>query len=327
MTLFPPTRRILTLPLLLLLLLSMVTGVSAQTPGISSPGAGSTISDVVIVTGTATSNDFLRYELAFLRDADPGTGWIVFADGDQQVFDNTLAVWDTTVGQNVNAPIFPDGSYQLRLRVVRTDFNFDEYFVGNLIIQNGTTAEVPTQPPPPPPPTETPLPTDEPPPQPPPTEEPRPTEEAQQEVAPPVEEGTPTPPPPPTETPTPVPTATPLPTREAPTAIPTIILEPTLEAPPEVLPTLTAFPSPTPEATRDQTAFNLVVPEGDGSAEQQIEGVNGVVEAVANYDYGTFGSAFSRGMRWTFIGFAVIGIYLALRWIVRWLWQTISSNW
>ena len=310
--------------------------VAAQVAGITAPGAGQVIGGVVIVQGTASSNDFLRYELAFLRDDDPGTGWIVFADGDQQVFDGTLAVWDTTVGQNVNAPVFPDGSYQLRLRVVRTDFNFDEYFAGNLIVQNGTAVEVATQEPLPPPPTETPLPTDEPAPQPPtevPTDVPV---EAPTAVAP-VEEGAPTaapvevaPPtatPFPTETPTPAPTPTPLPTREAPTVIPTIILQ-TLEPPPEVLPTLTPFPSPTPIATAEQTAFNVATaPEDDAGGDDAAGGVNGALESVLGYEYSQFGSAFGLGFRWALIAFAVIGLYLLLRFVVRWLWQTISSNW
>lgn len=320
MILSPRLTALIRTTLVVLVLWFTVASVSAQTSGISDPAPGQVVSGVVIVNGTATSIDFLRYELAFFNDANPGNGWIVFADGDQPVQDGTLAVWDTTVGQNVNAPIFPDGSYQLRLRVVRTDFNYDEFFVGNLVIENGTSAELPTQEPPPPPPTETPLPPDEEQPQPPATETVAPVAPAE---TPGEDEATPTP----TETPTPIPTATPLPTRDAPTPIPTIVLEPTLEAPPEVLPTLTAFPSPTPEATRDQTAFNLVIPEDDGTSEQQIEGVNGLVEAVFGYDYGTLGNAFSRGVQLAFLLFAVIAIYILVRTTVRWLWETISSNW
>ena len=43
-----------------------------------------------------------------------------------------LAIWDTTVGREINAPVWPDGRYRLRLRVVRTDYNYDEYFVTDL---------------------------------------------------------------------------------------------------------------------------------------------------------------------------------------------------
>lgn len=328
MKMFSTSRPVLAMLLWLLIAAFIAPTVAAQTSGISSPTAGQTVTGVINVTGTATDANFLRFELAFLRDATPETGWIVFADGDQQVVNGVLATWDTTVGQNVNAPIYPDGSYQLRLRVVRNDFNYDEYFVGNIIIENGSTVDLPTQPPPPPPPTETPLPTEEAIPEQA-TEEPTlpPTIAPEQPSEQIVEDSEPSPTPTPSATPTPVPTATPLPTRDVPTAIPTIILEPTLEAPPEILPTLTPFPSPTPEATRDQTNFELVVPEGDDSAEQQIDDVNSFVEAVFDVDYSQFGSAFSRGVRWAFIGFALVGLYFAVRAIVRWLWQTISSNW
>lgn len=102
--------------------------------GISEPESGDAISGVVTIRGTATHESFLRYEVAFSRGAD----WIVFAEGDQPVVDGTLAIWDTTVGQPGNA-VFPDGAYNLRLRVVRQDYNYDEYFVQNLMVSNATT--------------------------------------------------------------------------------------------------------------------------------------------------------------------------------------------
>lgn len=110
--------------------------------GISSPAEGETVSGIVLVEGTAADPAFLRYELAFSRGAD----WIVFAEGTRPVQQGTLAVWDTTVGYP-NAPVFPDGAYQLRLRVVRQDYNYDEYFVRNLTLVNGgptPTATAPT---------------------------------------------------------------------------------------------------------------------------------------------------------------------------------------
>lgn len=102
--------------------------------GISHPESGDTLSGIVVVEGTAVHQNFLRYELAFNNGGD----WIVFAEGDQPVVRGTLAVWDTTVGQPT-APVFPDGVYQLRLRVVRIDSNYDEYFVRNLQLLNAAT--------------------------------------------------------------------------------------------------------------------------------------------------------------------------------------------
>ena len=83
----------------------------------------------------------MRYELAFRRRANPD--WIVFAQGDRSIIEGTLAVWDTTVGRET-VPVFPDGTYQLRLRVVRTDYNYDEYFVTRIVVSNDEPTPTPT---------------------------------------------------------------------------------------------------------------------------------------------------------------------------------------
>lgn len=115
--------------------------------GITQPVAGSVLAGVVTVTGTAVDPNYLRYELAF-RALDTAVGteatWIVFAEGDQPVVNGTLAVWDTTVGRAINAPVFPDGRYQLRLRVVRTDYNYTEYIITDLQIANSVATPTPT---------------------------------------------------------------------------------------------------------------------------------------------------------------------------------------
>ena len=119
---------------------------AAQTQnGFSQPVSGDVLSGIVIVQGTATDSSFLRYELAFRHESGPNSDWIVFAQGDQAVIDGTLAVWDTSVG-SANNRVFPDGRYQLRLRVVRQDFNYDEYFAVDLTIANdsGTPTATPT---------------------------------------------------------------------------------------------------------------------------------------------------------------------------------------
>jgi hypothetical protein len=119
--------------------------VSAQSnSGIVTPASGETIAGVVEVRGTAVHPNYLRYELAFLQQNVPGAEWIVFAEGAEPVTNGTLAVWNTMVGRDIGAPVFPDGRYQLRLRVVKTDFNYDEYFVTDLIIQNEGPTPIPT---------------------------------------------------------------------------------------------------------------------------------------------------------------------------------------
>ena len=109
--------------------------------GITEPAEEDTISGIVIISGTATDSNFMRYELAFKSATAPD--WIVFAQGDQPVNDGTLAVWDTTVGRE-STPVFPDGIYQLRLRVVRADYNYDEYVTTRLIVSNDEPTPTPT---------------------------------------------------------------------------------------------------------------------------------------------------------------------------------------
>jgi hypothetical protein len=111
--------------------------------GIITPAPGDVISGIVVVQGTAVDSSFLRYEISFLRESGGGGDWIVFAQGDQPVVNGTLAVWDTTVGGPA-AAVFPDGLYQLRLRVVRTDYNYDEYYVSSVIVANGDVTPSPT---------------------------------------------------------------------------------------------------------------------------------------------------------------------------------------
>ena len=145
--------------LALVLLLAMAGTAAAQAQnGITSPQPGDRLAGILLIEGTATDREFLRYELAFRRGGD----WVVFAGGGREVQQGTLAVWDTTVGYP-GAPVFPDGVYELRLRVVRQDYNYDEYFVGNLVLANSqptleptptTPVEVTAAPPSPPPPEE-----------------------------------------------------------------------------------------------------------------------------------------------------------------------------
>ncbi len=140
----PARLFLLALTFLLLTAVCRSAAVLAQTgSGITAPASGETIAGVVEVRGAAVHPDYLRYELAFANQTT-GSDWIVFAEGSEPVVDGILAVWDTTVGQAVGAPVFPDGRYQLRLRVVKTDFNYDEYFVMDLFIQNGGPTLTPT---------------------------------------------------------------------------------------------------------------------------------------------------------------------------------------
>lgn len=133
------------LTLVVFCLTTAVLPIQAQADnGITEPAPGSDIAGTVLVIGTAAHPDYLRYELAFRNVSNPAADWIVFAEGSEPVVNGALAVWDTTVGRDIGAPVFPDGRYQLRLRVVKTDYNYDEYFVSDLIIANNEPTPTPT---------------------------------------------------------------------------------------------------------------------------------------------------------------------------------------
>ena len=231
-----------------------MTPVLAQVAGngIQSPAAGDVVAGIVAIQGSAADPNFLRYELAFRRESPPGGDWIVFAESDTPVNNATLALWDTTVGRNANAPVFPDGVYQLRLRVVRQDYNYDEYFVASFTISNDTPTATPTI-----------------------------TTTVTIAAAPPAN-------------------ATPL----------TIPLPETL---PETLPSLTPFPSPTLLVT----PANVVSLPSDRGQEGESASGGGLLGQIAGIDAARFPRAFWFGARATGLIFAVLGLYLAFRWLLR----------
>jgi hypothetical protein len=226
--------------------------------GITEPAAGDVLSGIVIVRGTAFDPDFLRYEIAFYRAGS----WIVFAEGDRPVVDGTLAIWDTTVGAP-NNPVFPDGSYELRLRVVRQDYNYSEYFVSALTISN---------------------------------------------------EGTVTP------TATVTASATPLSPDQPGVTATARLDEPIIRA--TVLPSLTPFPTPSPEATpRSVLSGAADEPATTGESEER-----GLLTRLRDVDYGRFGRAFWLGARLAFYAFVLLGGYLLLRWLLRLLWRLLTTR-
>lgn len=229
----------------------------ANQSGISEPAAGDTISGIVVVRGTATHESFLRYELAF----NTGGDWIVFAEGTQPVVQGTLAIWDTTVG-GPTTPVFPDGTYRLRLRVVRQDYNYDEYFVRDLLLAN---------------------------------QEITPTPELTATVA--------------TGTPTPAAAgaATPVSTQ------------------PALLPSLTPFPTTSPEATLASAIFP---DEGvTGQPDPAGGGREGLFQRLLALDTAGLYSAFWKGARLAFLPFAILALYLVLREGFRRLWRTFWGRW
>lgn len=123
----------------------------AQESGITSPAPGSAISGDVPIFGTATIEPFQKYELHFKQEPSGDDAYIYFAGGTSPVIGGQLGVWQ--------AGGLPPGTYTLRLRVVKIDGNYAEYFVPNLSVNQ-------TPPTPEESPTETPTPTFTPAPQP-----------------------------------------------------------------------------------------------------------------------------------------------------------------
>jgi hypothetical protein len=173
--------------MVILAVFSGVLGVQAQAPGqITSPRDRATVQGMVPIEGRAAHSQFQKYEIHYGPEPNPGDQWTPISGSPfgVPVVQGRLGLWDTT--------IIPDGVYSLRLRVVRLDGNYDEYFVRSIQVNNTRPTDTPT-------PEETPTPA-------PPTETPTPT--------PTIVIGVPT-----VASPTPRPTSTPLPTA-LPTATP-----------------------------------------------------------------------------------------------------------
>jgi hypothetical protein len=128
----------------------------AQAVGqITSPRDRASVRGLVPVEGSATHPQFQKYELHYGPEPNPADQWTPIGASPfaVQVVQGRLALWDTTV--------IPDGLYSLRLRLVRLDGNYDEYFVRGVQVVNAVPTETPTalDTPTPALPTETPAPT------------------------------------------------------------------------------------------------------------------------------------------------------------------------
>ena len=149
---------LLLLGMLLVVVIEAAPGRSPQEQGpeavITSPRDRAVVRDKVSIQGTATHPEFWKYEVAYGPEPNPGDQWVLIgAVHEDQLVDNVLETWDTT--------LLPDGNYSLRLRVVRRDGNYDEYFVRQISVANTQPTDTPT------PPEVTPIPTDTPTPLPP----------------------------------------------------------------------------------------------------------------------------------------------------------------
>lgn len=109
-------------------LLSPVAGQS----GITSPAAGSAINGDVPIMGTADAESFSKYELHYKLEPSGDDAYVYFDGNMAPVQGGQLGVW--------HAAGLPGGTYTLRLRVVRADGNYAEYFAPNLSVNMGPAA-------------------------------------------------------------------------------------------------------------------------------------------------------------------------------------------
>lgn len=116
--------------LALLIVLPPFIRLAAQS-GITSPAAGSAIAGDVPVMGTADIESFSKYELHYKLEPSGDDAYIYFDGNTAPVLGGQLGVW--------HAAGLPAGVYSLRLRVVKADGNYAEYFAPNLSVNQGPT--------------------------------------------------------------------------------------------------------------------------------------------------------------------------------------------
>ena len=125
--------------LLLLLIALTLLGVGrsfvfAQGSGISYPPETEVVRGVIEIRGTAAHADFWKYELAA---APFGTqNYFNITVSESPVTNGVLGVWNTGTVQ--------DGTYTLRLRVVRRDGNYDEFTTQRVLVGNTLPSPTPT---------------------------------------------------------------------------------------------------------------------------------------------------------------------------------------
>lgn len=121
----------------LAVLLASPANVLAQDgSGVTSPGPGATINGDVPIYGTATTEPFQKYELHYKLEPSGDDAYIYFAGGTAPVINGQLGVWQ--------AGALPPGIYTIRLRVVRPDGNYAEFYTPNISVNQSAAAPMAT---------------------------------------------------------------------------------------------------------------------------------------------------------------------------------------
>ena len=100
--------------------------------GVTSPGPGAAINGDVPIYGTATIDPFQKYELHYKLEPSGDDAYIYFAGGTAPVLNGQLGIWQ--------AGALPSGTYTIRLRVVRPDGNYAEFYTPNISVNQVAAA-------------------------------------------------------------------------------------------------------------------------------------------------------------------------------------------
>ncbi|NUQ39739.1 MAG: hypothetical protein HUU23_18510 [Caldilineales bacterium] len=127
-------RRLLPALCLLALTLILPRLTHAQGGPISYPPETEMVRGMIEIRGSAMHPEFWKYELAA---AAFGTqNWFNLGVSETPVQNNVLGRWDTRT--------VPDGTYTLRIRIVKRDGNYDEYTVQRVLVANSAPLATPT---------------------------------------------------------------------------------------------------------------------------------------------------------------------------------------
>ena len=103
---------------------------------ITSPEVSQEIRGIVPIIGSALVPDFQYYKVEYGNGPDPSQWFLIGSMPETPVVNGQLEIWDTTR--------LPDGVYSLRLRAVKRDGNYGEFFVRQVVIVNARPTHTPT---------------------------------------------------------------------------------------------------------------------------------------------------------------------------------------